>query len=352
MKENIKNFSYIELENYFLETGQKKFRAGQIFSWLYQRLAVNFEEMTDLSKTLRAELSARFSVCSLEILEKQVSAIDGSVKYLFKTIDDYYIEAVLLKNDSSDEGRLTICVSSQAGCAMGCTFCETAKTGFRRSLETAEILDQIALIRRDSSLVNTNVVFMGMGEPFNNYSNVIKAAHIMNNDHSFNISVRRITISTCGILPSLERFIDENQPFKLALSLNDTDSEKRAQTMPVERKYPLSEIIQMLEKKFKGSKHRLTLEYVMRKDNTSDEDSRRLKKMFKNVKIKLNLIPLNPGKHSHISADQKQIDEFIKSLQIMNVPVSVRKSLAQDIDGACGQLSGKKYEKEALCLED
>lgn len=350
MNKDLRDFSFIELSELFSSIGEKKFRAVQLFSWLHQKNAVSFEELTNFSKDMRKYLSDNFTINSLTIEDKQVSEIDGSVKYLFRTADNYFIESVLLRNPLESGERITICVSSQAGCAMGCTFCQTAKNGFNRSLNCGEILTQISLIRKDSGVNNSNVVFMGMGEPFNNYDNVIKAAHLMNDDRGFNISVRRITISTCGILPSIERFLDEKQPFKMALSLNDTDPEKRASTMPVERKYPMKSIIALLEKKFKTSKHRLTLEYVMRNDNTGMENIKDLKKMFKNISIKINLIPLNPGSHDHNKADQKQIDEFIKNIEKINVPVSVRKSLGQDIDGACGQLSGKKYEKEALCL--
>ncbi len=245
----------------------------------------------------------------------------------------------------SDEGRLTICISSQIGCRMGCKFCETAKIGFVRDLTTGEILDQICHVRRLSGLKNNNIVFMGMGEPFMNYENVLKAADIMNYSFGFHISVRKITISTSGILPAIERYIDEKRPYNLALSLNDTESVKRIVHMPIEKKYPFQTIAELLNEKFPASRNRLTIEYVMRKDNISQDDAKRLKKMFKYARIKLNLIPLNPGKHTLPIPDQDEIDAFVKELEIMNVPVSIRKSMGSDISGACGQLSGNKYRE-------
>jgi 23S rRNA (adenine2503-C2)-methyltransferase len=186
---------------------------------------------------------------------------------------------------------------------------------------------------------------MGMGEPFMNYDNVLKAADIMNYSFGFHLSVRKITISTSGILPAIERYIDEERPYNLALSLNDTETVKRIANMPVEKKYPFQAIAELLNEKFPVSRNRLTIEYVMRKDNISQDDAKRLKKMFKYARVKLNLIPLNPGKHTLPIPAQDEIDAFIKELEIMNVPISIRKSMGSDISGACGQLSGKKYRE-------
>ncbi|MBN1500755.1 MAG: 23S rRNA (adenine(2503)-C(2))-methyltransferase RlmN [Spirochaetes bacterium] len=347
MKKNIKDLSYDEVLAFFTENGEKKFRAGQLFSWLYVKNAVSFEEMTDFSKELRALMEARFSVSSLNIEEKLVSQKDGSVKYLFRTHDDNYIESVLLKSASESGDRVTVCVSSQIGCAMGCTFCRTSRLGIIRNLSAGEILEQISLIRRDSGEKNTNVVFMGMGEPFNNYDEVIRAAKTINLDAGFNISVRRITISTCGILPAIERYLDEGHLFKLALSLNDTLHEKRLKNMPVENKYPVADVADLLRRKFPHGRNRLTLEYVMRDDNISKDDAVRIKKLFKNIPVKLNLIPLNPGADVSNIPSEKEINEFVDNLGIMNIPIIIRKSLGQDINGACGQLSGRKYKGAA-----
>ncbi len=340
----IKDFNISEVEKIFSEMQEPLYRSKQLFNWLYERNISSFTEMTNFSKDLREKLNSKYSVSALELADRKISNIDGTEKYLFKTSDDEYIESVLIKSEGDDSGRLTICISSQIGCNMGCEFCETAKIGFRRNLTPGEILDQICHIRRITGLINNNVVFMGMGEPMLNYDNVLKAADIMNYSYGFHLSVRKITISTCGVLPLIERFIDEKRPYNLALSLNDTLSEKRATTMPIEKKYPFSSIIKLLNEKFPVSRNRLTIGYVMRKDNITDDDVKRLKKMFRYGRIKLNLIPLNPGKHSLNIPTADEINHFLKELEIMNIPVSIRKSMGQDISGACGQLSGEKYK--------
>lgn len=339
----VKDYSFDELLEVFTSMGEKEYRVRQLFNWIYEKNVSSFSEMTNFSKDLRSRLGEKFILSPLALEDRLVSDIDGTEKFLFKTHDDQFIESVFLRNDGTDEGRLTICISSQVGCPMGCRFCETAKIGFIRNLSAGEILDQICHVRRLTGLKNNNIVFMGMGEPFHNYENVLKAADIMNYTFGFHISVRKITISTSGILPAIERYIDEKRPYNLALSLNDTLPEKRAVHMPVEKKYPFEKIAGLLERKFPASRNRLTIEYIMRGDNISGDDARRLKKLFKYAHIKLNLIPLNPGNHTLPVPDEKDIENFLKELEIMNVPVSIRKSMGQDISGACGQLSGKKY---------
>ena len=341
----IKNMTLPEAEVLFASLNEKPYRAQQLFNWLYERNIDSFMEMTNFSKDLRRTLAEQYVLSPLSLEERQVSR-DGTEKFLFRTCDDNFIESVLLKNDGTEDGRLTICISSQIGCAMGCSFCETAKIGFRRNLETAEIIDQVCHVRRLSGLKNNNIVFMGMGEPFMNYDNVLKAADIMNYSFGFHISTRKITISTCGVLPGIERFIDEKRPYNLALSLNDTLPEKRQKVMPVEKKYPISNISELLERKFPVSRNRVTLEYVMRGDNISKEDAMRLKKMFRYSRIKLNLIKLNEGKHSLDIPSPEKVDDFIRELMIMNIPISIRKSLGSDISAACGQLSGKRYDEK------
>lgn len=339
----IKNYILSEAEDLFKSLGEKEYRGRQLFNWLYEKNVDGFDAMTNFSKEMRAKLSSSFSVSALTLQDRLISKIDGTEKYLFMTHDNHYIESVLIRNEGTDEGRLTVCVSSQIGCAMNCAFCQTAKIGFKRNLTAAEILDQLCHVRRISGLRNNNVVFMGMGEPFLNYENVLRAADIMNYNFGFHISARKITISTCGIRNAIERFIDEKRPYNLAISLNDTLPEKRRIYMPVEKKYPMASIEKLLEEKFPSSRNRLTVEYIMRNDNISHEDAKRLKSMFRHSRIKLNLIPLNAGDHGIDLATEEDIQRFIQDIESMNVPVSVRKSSGKDIDGACGQLSGKKY---------
>lgn len=345
-KKFIKNYTFEEIKEIFAGISEKEYRARQLFSWLYSKDVKCFTEMTNFSKKLRDYLAENFEVSPLLLKDRLISNIDATEKFLFETSDGQFVESVLIKRDGDDEGKLTICISSQVGCAMACTFCETAKIGYIRNLETAEILDQISQIRRITGLRNDNIVFMGMGEPFNNYENVIKAANIMNLSFGFQISSRRITISTSGIIPKIEKYLDEGHLYNLALSVNDTDPEKRKVHMPVEKKYPIKKVADLFNRKFKVSRSRLTLEYVMRKDNISKDDALRLKKLFSGTRIKLNLIPLNPGNHKIKIPNEKEINQFIEHLQIMNVPITIRKSCGQDIDGACGQLSGKLYKKK------
>lgn len=342
----IKNMTIDDAKAFFLSIGEKEFRSRQLYSWLYERNVQSFDDMTDFSKNLRTQLDANFCISALELADRKCAGDNSAEKFLFRTRDGEYIESVLLKNNLTEEGRMTICVSSQVGCAMGCTFCATAGIGFRRSLETAEILDQVCQIRRITGLVNRNVVFMGMGEPFNNYDNVLRAAEIMNYSYGFHISVRRITISTCGVLPQIERFFKEKRTFNLAISLNDTLSEKRSVSMPVERKYPIADVAAFLNSlSLTPSNHggRVTLEYVMRKDNISEDDAKRIKKLFRHSSIKINLIPLNATSRNKDTPTRDEIERFIQYCEIINVPINVRKSLGSDIDGACGQLSGRRY---------
>ncbi len=341
-KSPIKNLSASEAESLFAELGEKPYRASQLFNWLYEKNVDSFDAMTNFSKNLRSRLEELYLISPIALEERAISS-DGTEKYLFRTVDGHFIESVLIKRDGSEEGRLTICISSQVGCPMGCRFCRTAKIGFRRNLSPAEILDQICQVRRLSGLKNDNIVFMGMGEPFMNYENVMKAAEIMNYSFGFHISVRRITISTCGLIKGIERYIDEKRPYNLAISLNDTVPEKRAEVMPVEKANPMTKIAELLERKFPISRNRVTLEYVMRADNISREDAGRLRKIFRRGRIKLNLIRLNRGDHGLTPPSESEVAAFVRELEIMNVPITVRKSFGDDIGAACGQLAGTRY---------
>lgn len=341
----IKDLTIDEATAAVLAAGDKAYKAKQLFNWLYERNVGDYSSMTDISKSTRRYFEERYTISCLSLEDRLISEQDGTEKYLFRTGDGHYVESVLIRNDQTDEGRLTICVSSQVGCAMACVFCQTGKMGIIRNLTAGEIIDQISQIRRISGLKNNNIVFMGMGEPMNNYDNVLRAADIMNYSFGFHLSARKITISTCGILPALERYIDEERVYNLAISLNDTVPEKRAQYMPVERIYPFTGICELLEKKFPRSKNRVTIGYVMRKDNISSEDARRLKKMFRYSRIKLNLIYLNKGGHGLETPSKEDTARFIEDLQIMNVPISIRSSLGTDIYGACGQLSGTRIRE-------
>ncbi|MDY6935110.1 MAG: 23S rRNA (adenine(2503)-C(2))-methyltransferase RlmN [Spirochaetota bacterium] len=341
-KSSVKNLSHGEAVQVFADLGEKRYRAKQLFNWLYEKNVDSFFKMTNFSKDLRNQLECNYSISPIVVEDRLISDADCTQKFLFRTYDGNFIEALLIQNDREADGRVTICLSSQIGCAMGCRFCQTARIGFKRNLNVAEILDQVCQIRRITGLKNNNIVFMGMGEPLLNYINVLKAADIMNYSFGFHISVRKITISTCGIRDGIERFIDEGRLYNLAISLNDTMPDKRRVNMPVEKRYPISDIVNLLNNKFPASRNRLTIEYVMRRDNISYEDAKRLKRMFKYNRIKLNLIKLNSGEHDYEIPSDDEVMRFAEALEIMNIPITMRRSFGNDINGACGQLSGQR----------
>ena len=346
MHQSIKNFSLTEAEKLFESYGEKKFRAKQLFGWIYERNVDDFDSMSDFSLALRNRLKENYSIHSLSLEDRVKSSRDNSEKFLFRTEDNEYIESVFLVSDDSEDSRKTICISSQIGCAMNCTFCSTAKIGFKRNLDVAEIIDQISIIRKETGIKNDNIVYMGMGEPFLNYDNVIKSAQIINYSFGYHISSRRITISTCGILPAIQKYISEKQKFNLAISLNHSDNMKRSTIMPINKKYPIEAVAKAISGIDSGFHGRITLEYVMTPDNISKDDAVRIKHLFANSHIKLNLIPINNSESNLSAPSQNMIDKFVENLSIMNIPVMVRKSFGSDINGACGQLSGKKYKKE------
>lgn len=356
LKKHIRNFDHGELVSIFEKEGIRPNRAKELCTWLYYKNALDFDEIQSFSRNIREKLSQFYNITSLELVSKVLSSdttnykktssdtnsdystvysSDTATKYLFRTKDGHFIESVLL----NDEGRFTICLSSQAGCAMNCSFCFTAKNGFKRSLECGEILDQLALIRNDSGINNTNVVFMGMGEPFENYENVVKASRIMEYTYGMNISKNRITISTCGILPKIKEFYLQQLPYNLAISLNDTDFKKRAEIMPIEKKFPFIEIAEFINKQRPYSKNRISIEYIMHSDNINKENALALKNLFNYNHILINLIKLNGNPDDFKVSEDQKIAQFVLLLEEYKIPFKIRKSLGEDINAACGQLA-------------
>ncbi|MBN1500357.1 MAG: 23S rRNA (adenine(2503)-C(2))-methyltransferase RlmN [Spirochaetes bacterium] len=337
-KKYIKNLSLDETENLFKVLQINPERAKELFTWIYEKNTADFHEINIFPLKIRKFLAENYELSPL-VAEKVQQSSDGTIKILLKTEDDLYIETVLIPNRQKSKIRYTVCISSQAGCAMGCSFCQTAKTGFKRNLQTAEILDQINHIRRISGIKNNNVVFMGMGEPFNNYDSVIKAAEIMNYTFGFHLSNYKITVSTCGIFDGIRKFVEQKKPFNLAISLNDTDMEKRRLNMPVEKKYPFSEIINYLKIHLPSSKNRVLIEYIMRADNISESDALRLKEIIFSEKILLNCIVLNQGDHNFQIPDSSAVELFLQYLDNLKITYTLRESYGSDISAACGQLS-------------
>lgn len=338
--QNIFDLSKKDLETWLLEHGLKKFALNQILQWLYQRRVKGFDKMTNLSKEARGLLSQNFEIRYLNVGERHHS-IDLSIKYLFRLPDGKAIESVLMPI----KNRLTLCVSSQAGCAMGCRFCRTAEMKLMRNLTQGEILGQIMGVQSELSSKEriTNIVFMGMGEPLHNYENVISSLELMIDDFALGLSRRKITVSTVGLAPEIEKFAKDAK-VKLALSLNATTEEGRLKLMPITRKYPLEDVIDACRKYAHESRNKVTFEYVMLADvNDTIEDAKRIARIGSKVPCKINLIPYNPYPGSpYQRPTEEKVQSFFKFLADRNFQVNIRYSKGMDVLAACGQLATQR----------
>lgn len=334
MSIDILNLSYEELEELLVKLGEKKYRAKQITGWLFKGVK-DFDSMTDLSKKLRDMLDEIAYIGELKIQDKHVSR-DGTIKYLFKLEDNNLIESVLMEYKYG----FTACISSQVGCKMGCKFCASSELGFVRNLTAGEMLDQILSIQKDSNNRIGNVVIMGIGEPLDNYENLMKFLRQANLPEGLNISYRRITISTCGLVPGILRLADEGMPVNLSVSLHAPDDAKREKIMPVNKAYSIDKIISACNIYTEKTKRRITFEYAMIKDfNDSEQDAVSLAGKIKNMLSHVNLIPLNYIEGSEFKpSDRKRIEKFKKILENNGIPVTIRRELGDDINAACGQL--------------
>lgn len=338
-KTRLSGLDKAELETLMESLDEKKFRATQILSWLYTKNASSFDEMTDIKKDLREKLSNIAYITDVKIKTKQIST-DGTLKYLLEYKDGNTAECVLMRFDN--RANLTACVSSQIGCAMGCKFCATGQRGIIRNLEPYEILEQILTIQRDTGLKVTNVVFMGQGEPFNNYKNMMKAIELINN--CLMIGIRRITVSTCGIVPKIYNIAEEELVPTLAISLHAPNSLLREQIMPVEKRYNIEELKKALKFYTEKTGKRITIEYVLiGKLNDTKECAAELAHFMKDLKCNVNLIPYNPVNTdlAFKKPDKKDIMKFKYILEASGKKVTVRLERGADIDAACGQLKGK-----------
>ena len=360
--QDIKEFTRDELAKWFEKQNMKSFRAGQVFKWIYLRQADTFDEMTDLAKDARTLLKEHFHIPRLEIESTEVSA-DGTEKLLFKLVDGNYIEAVLIPQ----KDHYTLCISSQVGCTQGCKFCLTAKGGFIRNLTSAEIISQVRDARRHLAIRNSgqkvepleqpkernvscpnsgqliNIVFMGMGEPLANYDEVIKSLEtITDSDFGLKFSPRRVTVSTCGLVPEISRLCMDTDA-NLAISLNATDDTTRSMLMPINRKYPIKELLNACRSYKLKARDKITFEYILIKGiNDSDEDAKRLVSMLGPIKSKVNIIPFNPHEKSDFKRPSPaEVSRFVQILLDRQVTAIVRKSKGDDISAACGQLRAK-----------
>ena len=343
-KKNILLIKYTDLEKTCLDLGLKKFNVKQIYSWLHEKNVINFDDMTNISKNTRSLLKDIFYIPTLKVLEHQISKIDGTEKFLFELQDGKMIETVLMKH----KDRNTVCVSSQVGCAVKCSFCATGINGFKRNLTSEEILSQIYHIQRSLMLEGEfirNIVFMGMGEPLLNLDNVIDTIKILISETGLNLSKRRITISTSGIIPQIQRLIDEDLTVELALSLHAGDNNTRRQIIPINDKYPIEELISILKKYQSKSGRKITFEYILIDHlNDSKEDGDKLKKLVEGFEYVINIIPYNPVEGlPHSRPSRNRIFNFYNYLKDdLKLNVTLRVEKGTDIDGACGQLRQKQ----------
>ena len=335
-KRNLKGLSRQELDAFIAGIGEKHFRSSQIWSWMYFRGLTSFDGMTNLSKNLRSKLDGVATISSLKLIEKKTSSTSGTEKFLWELEDGLRLESVYIP----EKRRRTVCISSQVGCGLGCRFCATASMGFVRNLYPHEIIDQVVSVGREVGEKPTNIVVMGMGEPLMNYDNVVKALNIINDAEGIAVSHRKITVSTAGIIPQLRRYTAEGHPYKLAISLNATTDAQRSKLMPVNRKYPLQELIRAARAYTHHMRRRLTFEYVLMKGvNDSPADAQRLLKLLKGIPCKVNLIAYNPGRTGYARSDDERIQAFAESIRPLCAPVTLRLSRGDDIEGACGQLA-------------
>ena len=340
---NIKDFNLDELQEELVSIGEKKYRAEQIFKWIYIEKVKEFDEMTNLSLELREKLKANYTMCNYKILRKQESS-DGTKKYLFDVLDSNAIETVLMQYH---HGK-TICVSSQIGCKMGCKFCASTGVQFVRSLTAGEIVEQILAVEQDINDKISNVVFMGIGEPFDNYDNVMKAIKIINNQKGLNIGARHISVSTSGLVPKIYDFANEDLQCTLSISLHATNDEKRSSMMPVNKKYSIEELMEACRYYIDKTNKRISFEYALAKDNNDNlDDAKELVKLLKGMLCHVNLIPINKIENgSYTKSTNENIIKFRDYLNDNGIVATIRRELGSDIDAACGQLRRKNLKNQ------
>ena len=337
---NIKDYNLEELKKELVDIGEKTFRAEQIFKWLYQEKVTSFDEMTNLSLELRKKLEENYTICNYKILKKLQSK-DGTIKYLFDVLDGNAIESVLMKYHHG----YSICVSSQIGCKMGCKFCASTGIPFVRNLSSGEIVEQILSIERDENIRISNVVFMGIGEPLDNYDNVVNAIHIINHPKGLNIGARHISISTSGLVPKIYKLAEEKIQCTLSISLHATTNEKRSSMMPVNNTYKIEELMQACKDYIKETNRRISFEYALAKDNNDNlEDAKQLVKLLKGMLCHVNLIPINKIENgNYTKSSNENIIKFRDYLNEHGIVATIRRELGSDIDAACGQLRRKSF---------
>lgn len=337
---NIYGIKRIDLENYFLEKNEKKFKALQVFEWLYQHRVNSFTEMTNIKKELQEVLDKDFSFDMIKIQKKQEDKL--TKKYLFKLFDGNFVEAVLMEHDYG----LSICVSSEVGCNMGCRFCESGRLKKVRNLGTYEMVQQILLVEEDIKKRISSVVIMGIGEPLDNYDNVMDFIKIINDAKGIAIGARHITLSTCGIVPKIKELMDENLQINLALSLHAPNTQLRDKIMPINKAYKLDILMDTIKEYISNTNRRVTIEYVMLSGvNDNETQAMELATLLKGMNVYVNLIPYNETNHIEFKRSSKeQIMKFYDVLKKRGINVTIRKEFGSNIDAACGQLRSKEVK--------
>lgn len=344
MKQLFKNYSYKDLQTWAEANGLKAFTGRQIFQWLHRHGVSSVDEMKNISANNRKLIDDNFMLDSMALEKHEINDSGNTEKCLLRTRDKHLVECVLIKA----EKRRTVCVSCQIGCAMGCKFCQTGKMGIVRNLEVAEIVDQVMMIQRVCNVKASNIVFMGMGEPMNNYDRVIKAADIMNHAEGLNIGARHITISTCGVIPGIKKMALEEKQYKLAVSLNAAQQELRSRIMPVSDYYPLPDLMKALKEYVEIKNKLITFEYVLLKGvNDSLDNAEDLKKLLSRIPCKLNLIPYNETDGEFECPTEKSVKSFYEFISDQpRFPVTIRNSGGKGIKAACGQLYAETLKEK------
>ena len=338
---DIKSMTEAELTAYCKALGQPAFRAKQVFTWLH-RGVTSFDDMTDLSKPLRAQLAEQCFITAPTVARKQVSRLDGTIKYLWELSDGNCIESVLMRYHHGN----TVCISSQVGCRMGCAFCASTIAGKVRDLTPSEILDQVLFTQLDSGLEISNIVLMGIGEPLDNKDNVLKFLEVVNSPDGLNIGMRHISLSTCGIVPQIDALAELNLQLTLSVSLHAPDSETRSKIMPVNKAYDVEELFAACHRYFRKTGRRISFEYAMIDGvNDSDWQADLIAQHIKGMPGHVNLIPLNEVTESPFKPSRRTA-AFQKRLESHGITATVRRSLGGDIDASCGQLRRKAMEEE------
>ncbi|OLA91470.1 MAG: 23S rRNA (adenine(2503)-C(2))-methyltransferase [Roseburia sp. 40_7] len=342
-KIDIKSMNLTELTAYVTKSGEKPFRAKQLYQWMHQKLSPSIDEMSNLSNAFKEKLKNNCTYTALHQVDVQISKQDGTRKYLFQLEDGNVIESVLMRYKFGN----SVCISSQVGCRMGCRFCASTLDGLVRGLKPSEMLDQIYRIERDIGERVSNVVVMGTGEPLDNYENLLKFIELLTDENGLNISQRNLTVSTCGLVPKIRQLADEKLQMTLAISLHASSQEKRKQLMPVANKYQITEVLDACRYYFKQTKRRITFEYsLVAGVNDTKEDASALAELVSDINCHVNLIPVNPIKERDFSQpNENAVAAFKNELEKYGINVTIRREMGRDIDGACGQLRKRYMER-------